>query len=470
MILRTSSAFGKSTERLRQRFGRRAVLRGLLAAAGAVAIPLPLFDMMLDDKGTAYAQGMPLRQCYVTWFFGNGVLPGMWVPTATGTGDNWALSAQLQPLAALKSQLTVVSGLGHSFGATGPHPDGSAASNTGAGTKNSTAQLASIDQIVANVIGTTTPFKSLQIGVTPATPDGPETTLKAISHTGPNAPLAPEFDPAKVFSRIFSGAGAGSTPTTDPKQVALTNVKGSVLDAVTADIKELDQTLGATDRMRLDSHLQGVLQLENLIKGMNTAPPTTCTVPAAPTVGPDSQSQVPPEVNTAMVGLAAMALACDRTRVIAFNYSLPAAHIYYRLLSADMNADFHNTICHGDAGTDSNQPRVNTGVLFTMKCLAEFLTKLQSIPEGAGTLLDNSLVYATSCTAWGKVHTTSEWPVLLAGKGGGQFAGNQHFRKANGNLSQVLMTVGNAMGANLKEIGLDSGHVTSELSGLRIGS
>jgi len=213
-----------------------------------------------------------------------------------------------------------------------------------------------------------------------------------------------------------------------------------------------------------------VVQLENLIKGMNTPPPTSCVVPGAPTAGPDSQSEVPPEVNTAMVGLAAMALACDRTRVIAFNYSLPAAHIYYRRLSSDMNADFHNTICHGDPGTSSDQPRVNTGVLYTMQCFAEFLAKLQGIPEGAGTLLDSSLVYATSCTAWGKVHTTNEWPVLLAGKAGDQFAGNQHFRKPNGNLSQILMTVGNAMGANLKEIGLDSGHVTSELSGLRIGS
>ena len=468
MIVRTAPAFGKTTERLRQRLGRRGVLRGLLAAAGAVAVPLPLFDLMLNESGTAYAQGVPLRRCYVTWFFGNGVLPGMWVPKATGTGDNWALSAQLQPLASLKSQLTVVSGLGHGFSATGPHPDGSAAANTGAGTKNQTAQLASIDQIVANIIGTTTPFNSLQIGVTPATPDGPETTLKAISHTGPNAPLVPEFDPAKVFTRIFSGVS--STPAVDPKQVALANVKGSVLDAVTADIKELDQTLGATDRMRLDSHLQGVLQLENLIKGMNAPAPSACVPPASPTVGPDSQSEVPPAVNTAMVGLAAMALACDRTRVIAFNYSLPAAHIYYRKLASNMNADFHNTICHGDAGTDSDQPRVNTGVLFTMQCFAEFLAKLQSIAEGSGTLLDNSLVYATSCTSWGKVHTTNDWPVLLAGKAGGQFKGDQHFRQANGNLSQVLMTIGNAMGANLKQIGLDSGHVTSELTGLRIGS
>ena len=467
--MRTPSAFGKSSERLRERFGRRAVLRGLLAAAGTVAVPLPLFDIMLNNNGTAYAQGTPLRRCYVTWFFGNGVLPGLWVPTDTGTGDKWTLSPQLQPLADFKSQLTVVSGLGHSFGATGPHPDGSAAANTGAGAKNQTAQLASIDQIVASVIGTTTPFKSLQIGVTPATPDGPETTLKAISHTGPNAPLLPEFEPAKVFSRIFSGV-SDTTTMEDPKQAALSSVKGSVLDAVVADIKELDQTLGATDRMRLDSHLQGILQLEKLIKGLNTAPAATCSVPPAPTTKSDSQSQVPPEVNTAMVGLATLALACDRTRVIAFNYSLPAAHIYYRLLSSDMNADFHNTICHGDAGTDSNQPRVNTGVMFTMKCFAEFLAALQGINEGAGSLLDNSLVYATSCTAWGKVHTTNEWPVLFVGKAGGQFAGNQHFRQPKGNLSQALLTVGNAMGANLKEIGLDSGHVTSELSGLRIGA
>lgn len=468
MTMRTIPAFGKSTDGLRQRLGRRGVLRGLLAAAGAVAVPLPIFDLMLDSNGTAYAQGTPLRRCYATWFFGNGVLPGLWVPTATGTGNNWKLSPQLQPLAALKSQLTVVSGLGHSFGAAGPHPDGSAAANTGAGTKNQTAQLASIDQIVANVIGTTTPFKSLQIGVTPATPDGPETTLKAISHTGPNAPLVPEFDPAKVFKRIFSNSS--DPATTDPKLSALNQVKGSVLDAVTADINELNQTLGANDRARLDSHLQGIVQLEKLIKDASTPPAAVCATPTSPTVGPDSNSEVPPAVNTAMVGLAAMALACDRTRVIAFNYSLPAAHIYYRKLAADMNADFHNTICHGDAGTSSDQPRVNTGVLYTMQCFAEFLTKLQSITEGAGTLLDNSLVYATSCTSWGKVHTTNEWPVLLAGKAGGQFAGDQHFRQQNGNLSQVLLTVANAMGANLKQIGLDSGHVTAELSGLRVGT
>ncbi len=468
MIRSDLPVFGATTAKVRKQLGRRGVLRGLLAIGGAVAVPLPLFDILLNQSGTAFAAGSPLPRCYATWFFGNGILPGLWVPTSTST--DWALSTQLQPLAAVKDQLTVVTGLTHNF-PDPPHPNGSAASMTGAPIKNGTAQLPSIDQVVANAIratpeGAKLPFKSLQLGVTPATPNGPETTLNSISHTGPNATLPAEFDPAKAFKNIFSGVQGGGG-TVDPKQVALTDIKGSVLDAVAADINELDQSLGANDRARLDSHLQGIRELENRIKGMTTTPMSSCTVPNTPTVGKDTQSEAPAAVNTVMAQLGALALACDRTRVLAFTFSLPAAHVYFRKVASNMNDDFHDTICHTDPGSSSDQPRVNTGVVYTMTCFAEFLKNLKNVPVGSGTLLDNSLVYASSCTAWGKIHQKTDWPVLLAGKAGGQFAGNQHYRQNNGNLSQVLLTIANAMGANLKEIGLDSGHVTSELSGLR---
>lgn len=468
MTQRDLPVFGATTEKLRQRMGRRGVLRGLLAVGGAVTIPLPLFDLLLNESGTAFAAGAALPRCYATWFFGNGILPGKWVPTSTAA--DWTLSPQLQPLAAVKDQLTVITGLTHAF-PDPPHPNGSAASMTGAPIKNKTAQLRSIDQVVADAIRATTdgaklPFKSLQLGVTPATPNGPETTLNSISHTGPNATLKAEFDPAKAFSNIFSGVQTAGT-TADPKLVALNNVRGSVLDAVVGDINELDQSLGATDRARLDSHLQGIRELENRIKGMAAGPTSSCTVPGKPTVGIDSQSEAPAAVNTVMAQLGALALACDRTRVLAFTFSLPAAHVYFRKVATNMNDDFHDTICHGDAGSSSDQPRVNTGVIYTMTCFAEFLKNLKSVTVGSGTLLDNSLVYATSCTSWGKIHQKSDWPVLLAGKAGGQFSGNQHYRQANGNLSQVLLTIANAMGANLKEIGLESGRVTQELSGLR---
>jgi len=72
-----------------------------------------------------------------------------------------------------------------------------------------------------------------------------------------------------------------------------------------------------------------------------------------------------------------------------------------------------------------------------MRCLNEFLTKLKNTPHGATTLLDATLVYVTSDTAWGKVHDRTEWPVLLAGKAGGRLAGDGHFNFPGENLSRA---------------------------------
>src|SRR5829696_821898 len=91
---------------------RRTVLRGMLATGTSVAIGLPLLEIMLNETGTALAQtAAPVSPLYVTWFFGNGSLPGRWKPARTGTGAAWELSSQLQVLAEHKSHLTVISGL-----------------------------------------------------------------------------------------------------------------------------------------------------------------------------------------------------------------------------------------------------------------------------------------------------------------------------------------------------------------------
>ena len=112
-----------------------------------------------------------------------------------------------------------------------------------------------------------------------------------------------------------------------------------------------------------------------------------------------------------------------------------------------MNADFHDTVCHGDAGDQSNQPRVDTGVHYAMTCLNELLTKMKSTTHGASSLLDQSLVLVTSDTAWGKIHTNAEWPVLLAGKAGGKLQGDAHYNFPGENLSKALLTVSQLMGS-----------------------
>lgn len=448
---------------------RRTVLRGALATGAAVAVPLPLLEAMLDESGTALAQTeTPLPPLYVTWFFGNGILPGRWKPALTGAGAAWQLSPQLQPLAAVKSHLTVISGLEGKLVVGGnEHPTGSAAATTGAPLGGNGVRAASIDQVVADVISAGAPFRSLEVGVTPATPNGNPDSLHTVSHRGPNARNNPEFEPRAVFDRLFTGAPAPDDGAAE-EAAKLLKVRKSVLDAVLQDGARLQHKLGAADKQRVEQHLEAIRAIERRLDSMTGGARAECASPTAPGVGRDTTNQAPPQVNTAMVELTTLALACERTRVASFMFSLPAAHVYYRHLGADMNDDFHDTICHTDAGDESNQPRVETGVLYAMKCLNELLLKLQATPHGAGNLLDASLVYVTSDTAWGKTHGKTEWPVLLAGKAGGRLRGDEHHRFPGENLSRALLTVAQLMGSTATELGIDAGHVTAALPGIQV--
>jgi len=424
---------------------------------------------MLNGNGTAHAQTMtPVSPLFVTWFFGNGSLPGKWKPAKTGTGTAWDLSPQLQPMAALKSYLTVISGLTNNIVTGGvEHPTGSSGATTGAGLSGNAVKLASIDQVVAGLISAGAPFKSLEVGVTPATPNGPQDSLATVSHKGPNAKNVPDFDPQSVFTRLFTG---GTTTTMPDQATKLANVRKSVLDAVLADGASLQTKLGAADKQRVEQHLQSIRDIEaRLVTTPPMTQPTICTSATAPTTPKDTKSEAPPAVNTAMADLSILALACDRTRVLTFMFSLPAAHVYYRHLTdtaTNMNADFHDTICHGDAGDMSSQPRVDKGVMYAMNCLNEFLTKMKATAHGATNLLDQALVYVTSDSAWGKTHTKTEWPVLMAGKAGGKLKGDGHFNYPADNLSKALFSAARLMGSTATSFGLDAGKVTATLSGI----
>ncbi|WP_437670180.1 DUF1552 domain-containing protein [Sorangium sp. So ce131] len=445
----------------------------MLATGAAVTIPLPLLEIMLNESGTAYAQpNTPVPPIYVTWFFGNGTLPGRWKPARTGSGSAWELSPQLQPLAALKSYLTVITGLENKLVTPGiEHPTGSAGATTGAPLSGNAVRAASIDQVVADGISAGAPYRSLEVGVTPATPAGPQDSLHTVSHKGPNSRNNPEFDPRALFNRLFTG-GAQPDPGDDGADQAakLAKVRKSVLDSILQDGASLKKRLGAADTQRVEQHLESIRAIERRLDTMTSGSGSTaaCSSPTAPSVGKDAQSEAPPAVNTAMVELSALALACERTRVLSFMFSLPAAHVYYRHLASDMNDDFHDTICHGDAGDQSGQPRVDKGVIYTMRCLSEFLTKLKDTPHGSSNLLDQALVYVTSDTAWGKVHTKAEWPVLFAGKAGGRLRGDEHHNFPNDNLSKALLTIVRIMGSSATEIGIDAGRVTSPLAGVQV--
>ena len=441
---------------------RRTLLRGLAASGLAVAIPLPRLGAMLNDHGTAYAAGGALPQRFGLWFFGNGILSARWNPATTGSGSSWALSEELTPLAPVKDQLSVITGLAiKSLISDDPHVAGAAGALTGAAAllKNevnatinrrvNTVQAPSIDQIIAKGIPSAR-FSSIEVGLSKCSdPDISGTLYHNVSHSGPDAPNPPEYDPQNVYNRLFLGL----TTASDPRAGLIAQARSSVLDAVLEDGRVLRQRLGTSDQTRLDQHLEGIRGLERQLQIPDTSA-TTCQPPPKPTLGPDVSHQATRERSQVMSQLIALALACDLTRVFSFMLAPAAGHVYFPDVS--LNHDFHDYYNHDAA----QQEGVHQGVVFEMQCLADFLKALQALPEGAGTLLDQSLIYATSDVSSGLRHEHLEFPVLMAGKAGGRLRGNVHVRASGDNYTKALVTVANLMGVTTNGIGLDTGRAT----------
>ena len=458
---------------------RRAVLRGSIAGAGLVTVPLPRLGAMLDGNGTAYAQtGSPLRR-FGVYFIGNGFVPMSFAPTPRVTGPIGALGPQLGPLEKVKSKITVVSGFelktgrpdglphGHFFGAlSGQHGSGG----------DRLFLLPTINQVVAQgPMGAGVPYRSIQVAVSAATPGVGQKAYHAVSSRGSNQQNDPSYDPIAQFSKLFRGGASGPTSTVDP----VWELERSVLDAVRQDADRLKMRLGREDRERLDSHLTGIRAVEERLQLLvqpqggagGACPPGTMAASAAD-LGPGLNTQVAAAQDDLMV----LTLACDRTRVFFYQLTKPAAHVNYGI--PEVSGDFHG-ICHGDAGND--QPKVVKGVAHTIGLFAGLLEKMDAVKEGAATLLDNSSILLSTCVAWGKTHTQWEWPCVIAGRGGlrlgpdgkadpaGRFqlAGGWHYRTDGfENFSQVLLTLANLNGANLDSIGADNGRADTEVSGI----
>ena len=73
----------------------------------------------------------------------------------------------------------------------------------------------------------------------------------------------------------------------------------------------------------------------------------------------------------------------------------------------------------------------------------------------------------TSDTAWGKTHSPTEWPVLLAGKAGGKLQGDAHYNFPGDNLSKALLTVAQIMVRRRPSFGSGAGAVTAALTGVK---
>lgn len=448
-----------------KRLSRRALLRGVTAA-----IALPRLEAMLDGRGTAYAQGMPLPKRFVAWFWGNGNDPSAWTPAVTGTG--WTPTYAQQALAPLKSDISVVSGM--KLGVrklNNPHVEGVVALMTGGnpvlhpsynganGDWNFlTVPSPSVDQVLAAEIGGTTQFRSLELGVTPVHgSSGPGDAVSYISHSGPYTPNACQIDPALAFQRLFGNG----LPSTQPADAPLRRVRASILDQVKQDAARLRTRLGMNDQRRLDAHLDGVRALEQRINAMPPPPATACRLPAAPmpTASVTDRARI-------MGELAAMALACDLTRVVTLQLSSPASHVRYDAYPSELTCGGEAKSFHEYEHCAGYDAPVKAVLKYFVDQYAAFVAILKAMPEGGGSLLDSCCVLGCSELASGWEHLHDNMPLLVAGKAGGALRGGVHVAANGEEASRLMLALLQAMGSTRTSWGADQLATSAPLTGL----
>ncbi len=454
---------------LAKKLDRRTLLRGALGGA-AVTVALPTLEAMLNGNGTALAAGQRLPRRLGVFFWGNGIRHSHWVPAQRGA--RWNLSDELEPLAPVKKYINVVTGMlvktgneqGHHAGTVGilsgcpmvsqPHPSSAYAS---------TFSAPSIDQVAASVIGKTTPFRSLEVGVSRQVTENEGTTLLYLSHRGPDAPNPPEYDPVRVFDRLFGAAGRPGTGLGADSALESGRQMGrSVLDVVAEDARLLERQLGSSDRRRMALHLDGIREVEKRVS-REWRRAAQCLAGDRPGLLPAAVSQEPhSQINEAMSRLTALALSCDLTRVFSFMFSGSVGETSYWEVGQDQS---HHQFTHDENG---DQPTVHAATVFVMQQFSRLLQTLQATPDGAGNLLDSSVILASSDTADARAHDLKDYPVLIAGRGGGflKYPGIHYRSDSQENTSKALLSVLRAAGLPLASFGQKGGQVAESLTAI----
>lgn len=448
------------THLLRQlKTSRRFALRGALSSV-AVSLWLPVLDAMCNDHGTAFAQGDPLPTTFGIWFWGNGIHRRYWTPASTGVGDAWQLPPNLEAFADLKDHVTLVTGLdmldgvfkGHGWGTVYvlAGGDGQLATvmsdlnshTTSFETADATQYVPTIDQIIADAIGSDALFRSIETGVLPYRGLNMGTVSENLAHRGPYDFLPPERSPIALFNRLFGAGLPESALGSNPSILFDTEMRRSILDAVLEDAQGLRTRLGADDIARVDRHMESIRALETRVATLPSLPAGGCALPPIPEDSVDVT-----ERSQAIHRLVAMALSCNLTRVYTHLWSGARDDNQYPMIDIE---DEHHDLTHRTSEANEREARIEK---YIMSQYADLVSVLRDTPMGAGSALDQTLLYGVSELSDPMSHVMSDYHIVLAGHAGGQLPGNLHVRLPQRRVTELMLTMQQAMGLPVTSYG-----------------
>jgi uncharacterized protein DUF1552 len=434
---------------------RRTFLRG----AGAT-LALPMLDAMVPAFGADAAQPVP-RLGFV--YVGNGIVHRTFRPK--GEGAAFELSPVLRPLASLRDQLTVISGLDHAqaenFGdGTGDHPRSSAAWLTGVHAWDRTrpgveVKLAtSADQLAADVLGAHTPVRSLELAVDTATQSSCDAGdcfyVNTVSWRNETTPNLTENHPRVVFERLFGDGGSSA------ERLARIRKTSSILDSVRGEANRLAASVGHGDRDKLGEYLDSVREIEQRIQGAESSDEHSVALPDRPTGIPASFD----EHTKLMLDLQVLAFQTDTTRVFSMILAREVSNRSYPQIGVP---DQHHPVSHhrDDPGLIEKKTKIDA---YHVSLLAYVAGKMHATSDGDGTLLDHSLLVYGGGMGDGNLHRHADLPCVLLGKLGGKMQTGRHVVYPAGTpMTNFLLTVLDKVGAPVDAIGDSTGRLEPDL-------
>jgi len=424
---------------------RRQLLGG---AAGLLG--LPLLESLESRSARAQATTGPVRLVYV--YLPNGLDMATFRPTTIG--HDYALSPMLMPLAALKSEFSVVTGL-ENFPANpdgpGDHAAGTSSFITCAHANKSQTEIQlgiSADQVAAQKLGSLTRLPSLQLGIDGGGGAGDCDSgyscayARNISWADAVTPLPKIVDPRQAFDQLFEGYDPNASAAEAARRKAY---EKSVIDAVLADANGLVPKLGATDQKKLDQYLTSVRELERRV--VDLAGAVTCT-PGLPPAA-DDDLDYPAHLH-AMMDLIALAFTCDATRVVTLMLGNAVSGRTHPFLGITRG---HHDISHHQSDPANIDLLVKIGT-WEMEQLGYLFGRLEAQDDGEGqTLLQQSAVFCSSDISDGNSHNHDDMPIILAGHGGGALTPGQHISYA-GDVGAPKQKVANLLVTMLEAAGV----------------
>jgi hypothetical protein len=438
----------------KKHLSRRLFLRGSGAALG-----LPLLDAMTPAFSQASARFTPRLGFF---YVGNGIVHSEWKPV--GTGHDFAFSPNLEPLAPLRDQLTIVTGLDHAqaenFGdGTGDHPRSSAAWLTGVHAYDRTrpgveVKLAtSADQLAAEVLGETTRLRSLELSVDTATQSACDSGdcfyVNTVSWRSETTPNLTENHPRVVFERLFGDGGSAAERSVRMRKT------GSLLDSVRQEASRLSSTVGYEDRNKLSEYLDSVREIEQRIVNAESADLESITLPVRPTGIPDGYD----EHTRLTLDLLLLAYQTDSTRVASMILAREVSNRPYPQIGVP---DQHHPVSHhrNDPGLIEKKSKIDTYHVSLLGYLAE---KMAATPDGDGSLLDNSLLLYGGGMGDGNLHRHSDLPCAMLGSLGGRIRTGQHVACAPGTpMTNMLLTLLDKVDVPVDAIGDSTGRLSPD--------